>query len=148
MDTRARNHPGIILNWERGDMVLYPIAAGLDTTLTRASRELPRITSTELKASCLKARRFESQRVLLIYLPIENVRHSDVRFCWELVGSPFHCISARSNIPRISASQLKIQKNPRLTFALRVYFCFSHNRHLGRAPPVHQSPYSARKTHA
>jgi hypothetical protein len=74
MDTRARDHPGIILNWERGDMVLYPIAAGLDTTLTRASQELqPRITSTELEASCLKARRFESQRVLLIYVSIENV---------------------------------------------------------------------------
>jgi hypothetical protein len=74
MDTRARNHPGIILDWERGDMVLYPIATGLDTTLTRTSRELqPRITGTELKASRLKARRFESQRVLLIYQSIENV---------------------------------------------------------------------------
>jgi hypothetical protein len=40
MDTRARDHPGIILDWERGDMVLYPIAADLDTTLTRASQEL------------------------------------------------------------------------------------------------------------
>jgi hypothetical protein len=103
---RVRDHPGIIL-----DMFLNPIAAGLDTTLTRTSQELqPRITSTELKASRLKARRFESQRVLLIYLPIENVRHSDVRFRWELVGSPFHCISAHANIPRISASQLKISK--------------------------------------
>jgi hypothetical protein len=55
MDTRWPDPPAIILDWERGDMVSHPIAADLDTNLTRLSGELqPRIISSELKASRLK----------------------------------------------------------------------------------------------
>jgi hypothetical protein len=80
MDTRARDHPGIILDWERGDMVLYPIAAGLDTTLTRASQELStsdheyRTRSIMLESSPF--RKSKSSSYLCVDRKRSTLRHS------------------------------------------------------------------------